>query len=112
MTRAILEGKNVIPIHDLFEWAKWFETADRQIDVSQVGGYMISTIFLGIDHGFGGRPLWFETMVFGGEKFWRDYFEEQYMERYETFDEAKAGHERITNLIKSGDKSFLSGNPK
>jgi hypothetical protein len=30
-------------------------------------GSRLSTVWLGLDHGFGGRPLFFETMYFSGE---------------------------------------------
>ena len=48
----------------------------------------ISTIFLGIDHGFFGNAILFETMIFGGRY-------EGYQRRYETFDEAREHHNYI-----------------
>jgi hypothetical protein len=38
---------------DLLTWARWFETADRRVAVTEVGVYSVSTVFLGLDHGFG-----------------------------------------------------------
>lgn len=70
------------------EWAKWFETAKRSIREDVLpDGTRISTVFLGIDHNFfpGGRPLLFETMIFGGPH-------HHYQDRYSTRDEAIAGH--------------------
>ncbi len=52
---------------DLFTWARWFEIDDnRRVAETFVGDVRISTVCLGLDHGFGGQPEWFETMVFGG----------------------------------------------
>ena len=61
---------NPIPEPDLLTWARWFETADRHLAVDEVGIYRVSTIFLGLDHGFpgmGGPPVLWETILFGGE---------------------------------------------
>ena len=57
-------------------------------------GTTVSTVFLGIDHsfGFGGPSLWFETMVFPHEN--------DYTERYETWEQAEEGHARIVEMTK------------
>lgn len=53
----------------MYQWAERFEHdfAYRIVASTYVGPYRVSTVWLGIDHGFGsgGRPLIFETMVFG-----------------------------------------------
>ena len=59
----------------------------RRIGYDEVGNYRVSTVELPSDHGFGGTPLWFETMIFPME----NYIEE-YCERYTTEEEAIAGH--------------------
>jgi hypothetical protein len=47
------------------DWAKDYEKSDRRVAYDTAGGYEISTVFLGLDHSFGGGPpLIFETMVF------------------------------------------------
>ena len=61
-----------------------------------IGDMEISTIFLGIDHnnfGLRGKPLLFETMIFGGDK-----DEKQW--RWHTWKEAKKGHKRIISELK------------
>ena len=66
----ILKGKLAVPVKNSLEWAIWFETADRHVAHTQIGGCWISTIFLGLDHSFrqSELPWLFETMIFrGGE---------------------------------------------
>jgi len=48
------------------EWAEWFESSDRIVAQTRLGDIFISTVFLGMDHGFGRSsvPILFETMVF------------------------------------------------
>lgn len=72
------------------EWAVNFEKTYR-IGSDMIEGAHVSTVFIGLNHGYGGRPLWFETMVFGLVMHDKSA---QLQERYETLAEAKAGHER------------------
>ena len=62
----------------------------RRVGFDVVGDYHVSTVFLGFDHRFslGGPPLLFETMIFP-----KDSELDLHCERYETWDEAVAGHE-------------------
>lgn len=62
-----------------------------------VRGWMVSTVWLGIDHSFGsGIPVIFETMVFppGDESGEHGVMSEEYQERYPTETAAQAGHDR------------------
>jgi hypothetical protein len=53
----------------------------------------VSTVFIGIDHGFGrGPPLLFETMLFVNGV-------EQGCEHYCTWDEAETGHARWVGQV-------------
>lgn len=85
--RAILVDKKVVIEPDLLKWAAWFETSDRRVAYTILNrrkGIYVSTVFLGLDHGFQG-PLWFETMIFGtslNDSQWR----------YATWEEAMRGH--------------------
>src|ERR1700761_9340630 len=61
-----------IPEPDLLKWAAWFETYDRSVAHDVIEGVRISTVFLGLDHGWlsndeGAAPILWETMIFGGE---------------------------------------------
>src|SRR5882757_3426775 len=92
--KYMLQGHEAVPVNDLLEWARWFETAKRQIATSfPAEGVRVSTVFLGLDHSFGssGPPILFETMIFGGEH-------DQYQERYSTWEEAEAGHKRAVEM--------------
>ena len=63
--RYILEGRTPVPCPDLLGWARWLETADRRVALTEHELFRVSTVFLGLDHRFGrGPPLLFETMVF------------------------------------------------
>lgn len=58
--------------------------------------YDVSTVWLGLDHGFGSDvPLIFETMVFGGDEDWADLL----CQRYSTEEEAADGHAEIVATV-------------
>ena len=64
-------------------------------------GYWLSTVFLGVDHGYWGGPLWFESMVFTRER------KEADCERYATMQEALAGHAKMLKEWSDGEKIRL-----
>jgi len=74
------------------EWAALFEDpAQKIVEQTELpGGCFVSTVLLGIDHNFleGGRPIIFETMVFGGES-----SVDLDCVRYCTKEEAELGHQ-------------------
>ena len=53
---------------DLYTWGEWFEghVQARRVARTEIGPYLISTVFLGLDHGCGSDniPILWETMVF------------------------------------------------
>ena len=61
-----------VPVEDkkeLLRWGQMFENQNRVVRQEQVGELFISTVFLGIDHGWGdGPPILWETMVFAAGK--------------------------------------------
>lgn len=81
---------------DITEWSAYFETDDRHVGKDMVGDKLVSTVFLGLDHGFGSKPALFETMVFGADGLEED------CQRYETFEQAKKGHSRWVRKTMSG----------
>jgi hypothetical protein len=104
-----LIGKLPVPCGDLLEWAWWFENADRTIARTRVGPIEVSTVFLGLDHGFRGRVQLFETMCFGaqdkmvkiGKRARLMRSDLNYQDRYETWDEAEKGHQRAIEWAKA-----------
>lgn len=65
-TYYILRGKEIVETHDLLEWGRMFEDREaRRVARTGNDDHFVSTVFLGMDHGFGdGPPLIFETMAF------------------------------------------------
>lgn len=83
---AILEGHEVVPVYDMLTWAKWREANQVHVAIDMLGKCTVSTVFLGLNHGYLDGPLWFETFVFNGRN--GSYL----AERYATWSEAEAGH--------------------
>jgi len=86
------EDHRPVPTQDIAAWAR----QDRRVALTVVGDYRVSTVFLGLDHGWGETPQWFETMVFGlgsaraqSDGTWR----------YATWEEALIGHDVAVTLI-------------
>lgn len=101
----ILIDKRVVPC-SMMEWARWYQLADkgendtlRRVAQTLVGDVWVSTVFLGLDHGFSMNPedppVLFETMCFSD----RENFEDFNMQRYCTWDEAEAGHRSVVEAL-------------
>jgi hypothetical protein len=88
-----LEGKKVVPAKDVMDWAEWHKSAYRNVArVEMPDGTVISTVFLGLDHGHHGNIQLFETMIFGGEH-------DGYRSRCATWEEAEEMHLKAIELI-------------
>jgi hypothetical protein len=89
----VLDGHTPVPEPRLERWAIWFQDADRHVRLSEQGDTRVSTVFLGLDHGWGDGPaLLFETMAFVGD-------DTVAQERYATWAEAEEGHARHVDAI-------------
>lgn len=82
---------------EMMEWARLLEDYEYKVvgrtDLPE--GLRVSTVWLGLDHGFGGVRLIFETMVFGADG---EALAEGFA-RYSTQEEARMGHEQtVANL--------------
>jgi hypothetical protein len=86
-----------IPVDDVIQWADAFKKQDRHVAEDFIDDVKVSTVFLGLNHNFGGDgpPILWETMVFGGEN-------SGWMGRYTSYDSALIGHKIVVELIKSG----------
>jgi len=93
----VLQGHDAVPVDDVREWARRFNDSEgRRVASTTVGEATVSTVFLGLDHRWGeGRPLLFETMIFGG-----DHTEVEW--RWATWDEAEVGHRAVVAALKAG----------
>lgn len=93
---------NGVPVleDDVMVWAKWYEKAsERRIALTDVGPYRVSTVFLALDHNFGGggQPVLWETMVFAQDGFEAPDFSRRYSSR----EDALQGHDDVVNEVKN-----------
>jgi hypothetical protein len=126
----ILDAQHQPQSAELLEWANWLEAERvkpvgsslmRVADTLLVGKLRVSTVFLGLDHRFGGEgpPILFESMAFypasrhrqhmylklrGKEtriaRRGQTYHDDIAGQRYSTWDEAIAGHQRMVAAVR------------
>ena len=94
-----LDGHTPISTNDPAKWGEMFKSQDRRVAQTDVDGYSVSTVFLGIDHNWlpTGRPILFETMVFTDQEDPLDLWQA----RYCTWEEAEAGHEAVVYKVRN-----------
>lgn len=82
----------------LEEYLRLFSDASYQrVEATMVGTAFVSTVWLGVDHQYGdGPPLIFETAVFDAT---HPSWQEEYLDRYATEDDARAGHARVVEAL-------------
>lgn len=111
-----IESDELLPV--TLKWALLFEmTKDRIVGQHKTPyGEKLSTVWLGLDHGWGGGPpLIFETMLFAPtkevERVKRCFPHDQLQLRYSTKSEAEDMHEalRLQCLIPPRWRHFLLG---
>lgn len=78
------------------------DVAKRRVARDDIGGAIISTVFLSLDHQYdaGGPPLVFETLVIGGPM-------DQEMDRYSTRAEAIAGHADMIRRVQEAQSGMF-----
>lgn len=97
----------------LWEWCMLSESRDYKIvKRTRVGHAEVSTVWLGIDHGWGMSdvPVIFETMIFateptrgkllGRDREWHEA--DEFQERYTTEEEALRRHDEIVEFLTLG----------
>lgn len=81
------------------EWTdSW--SSDRTVAKDNINGYLISTVYLGVEHGtdtMSGKPLIYETMVFE-----KGNSMDKYCQRYDSPEAAKRGHKSICLGVEKG----------
>jgi hypothetical protein len=102
---ASLKADHGIEVHnDPLRWGKEYDRTSRIVARDKIGEVTVSTVFLGMNHGYGLRDLWFETMVFDDAT--RDNSGpgsglDGECDRYETWDEAVTGHAKMCDMVRS-----------
>lgn len=91
-------GRDGQPISREEGMAAFTDDDARRVGGDHVHGHYISTVWLVIDHGFGGTPIPFETMIFSEHE--GDCALDQWQERYPTEDAARAGHDQALALAR------------
>lgn len=93
----VLDDDHVPRRATMTEWGAWREDFSRSIVAKdRIGDVEVSTVFLGLDHGYsGGPPVLFETMIFGGPM-------THYQWRYRTWERAAAWHALVVEAIRAG----------
>jgi hypothetical protein len=93
------EAGEPVPCENILEWAAWFAQSHEArvvVKTELPSGTTVSTVFLGIDHGFhGGDPVLWETMMFGGAY-------DLACDRYRSRKDAIVGHE-VWVLVAKGE---------
>jgi hypothetical protein len=69
----------------------------RRVGQAVIDGVTVSTVHLGVPHGLHGQEH-YETMVFGGPL-------DEHQWRYETYEQAVAGHEQVCALVREHARS-------
>jgi hypothetical protein len=78
------------------EWVKLFKD-ERHIGDDRVNGAHVSTVYLGLDHGYyGGPPLIFETLIY-----YPDGSDQMF--RYSTETEARQRHKEIVGFLQTSE---------
>jgi hypothetical protein len=107
MKKYILQGHKAVLV-DRETYLNQPEHQDRTVAKSNIGNYLVSTVFLGLDHQWHahGPPLLFETMVFGKGEL------DERQERCTTWEEAEAMHETMCEEVRqqvSKEQSHCTG---
>jgi len=85
----------------VFFMDKWKKQEHVIIRVDgKTNNVLVSTVHIVINHGFGDKNIWYETMLFPTKG--KSPFEE----RYETEEEAIRGHKKTVSALKEGKFTF------
>jgi hypothetical protein len=101
LVQYVIEGGRPVPARDTVDWCLFFEApSNRRVRSTRLPGVWVSTVFLGLDHGFGrGAPVLWETMVFVEKDLpWDEIHEQQ--RRYSSRRAAVEGHDETVQLVR------------
>lgn len=110
-----LDENNVPQPCTLEEWAGQYDgdlatRKSRIVKQTHINDWFVSTVFLGMDNGWGDVPMFFETMIFDHSrtrKFMLGNHEhtthpDVFQERYSTYDEALNKHNELVDTLTNG----------
>lgn len=94
----ILDDDNNPKPVDPITSCRWLHDHPERKIVKQttVQSFFVSTVFLGLDHGYGSVPILWETMVFDLSG------ADCYMERYSSYADAVQGHDSTIKSVEDG----------
>lgn len=97
----ILDGHTAVLCEDTAAWSRFYSDNDkRRVANTELGAARISTVFLALDHNFHrGPPVLFESLVF-----WDGHPLDEKCERYETWEQAEAGHAAMVERVKAAQR--------
>jgi len=92
----VLIDKTPYPVRDIWQWSNFYANFDnRKVAFDSIGGIDISTVFLGLDHGWSNeKPVLFETMIFGGD-------DNEKCFRCCTWEEAELMHKKAVEMVRA-----------
>jgi hypothetical protein len=90
-------------------WGKLFtDKSYQRVALDIVDQYEVSTVWLGLDHSFGGDvPMIFESMIFAADHKAHNVGHDLYCDRYSTLLEAQIGHAYILAKLREGGLDAL-----
>lgn len=100
------ENGEAVPERNVLRWGRWMgkHNLERIVARTLVGPYTVSTVFLGIDHGFFGEPRLWETMSFltevDNEGFHKSV-DDLPFRRWAYREEALRGHEEAVEEVRA-----------
>jgi hypothetical protein len=92
----VLDGNgNPVQEPSVMAWKKFMSNNEaRRVAFDDIGDVRVSTVFLGVDSGYGGgKPVLWETMIFGGKH-------DAYQDHYTSRAEALLGHEKAVGMVR------------
>lgn len=97
----ILNGRTPVPADSMREFAEFMnDPTKRRVLETRIQDVKVSTIFLGLDHGFGGTPQLFESMVFDERRKPTGGRLSGNCRRYATWNDAEWGHRELVDQVK------------
>lgn len=108
MSVILFYDRGGVPI-SMEEWSSLLGTElYRRVAWTEIGPYVVSTVWLGLDHSHGsGPPMIFESMVFTASE-WNERYGRLLdidVMRYSTEEEAHRGHDELVTLIRATHRS-------